>query len=201
MKNKAFTLLELLVVIGVIAILIGILLPAIGRAREGARRAQCANNLRQIGIAWFLYLDDNNEKFPSDMDYVYIFGGKAGQSGYGTPAEDRILNPYLDIYSEADKSAIEIFHCLSDDGNVPSGDIFFDRIGNSYMMNHYLLVGPSSLSSITASFSKLTLTRDMAFWHKPYQNQNHLFMDGHVKMHDWYDIDWIDSDYSKSVWM
>ena len=64
MREKAFTLLELLVVIVIIGLLAALLLPAFGRAREGARRAMCANNLRQIGIAWHMYLDDHNETFP-----------------------------------------------------------------------------------------------------------------------------------------
>jgi prepilin-type N-terminal cleavage/methylation domain-containing protein/prepilin-type processing-associated H-X9-DG protein len=64
MKKAAFTLIELLVVITIVGILIAIMLPVMGRAREEARRAQCANELRQIGLAIHMYIDDHNGKFP-----------------------------------------------------------------------------------------------------------------------------------------
>lgn len=64
-KEKGFTLIELLVVIAIIAILAGMLLPALNRARESARRIKCLNNVRQISVASHLYAADHREVFPS----------------------------------------------------------------------------------------------------------------------------------------
>jgi prepilin-type N-terminal cleavage/methylation domain-containing protein len=80
-KANAFTLVELLIAIGIIAVLIGILIPVIGKARESAKRLSCANNLRQIGQGIVIYGQQNGE-FPRTVFTYNNTGGPKAFSCY-----------------------------------------------------------------------------------------------------------------------
>jgi len=77
-RLKAFTLIELLVVIAIIALLISIVMPAINKVKEQARTIICRSNLHQYGLGMRMYLDDNRQRFPYTMEWLY----SARPSGY-----------------------------------------------------------------------------------------------------------------------
>ena len=159
--RKGFTLVELLVVIGIIAVLIGILLPTLSRAREQAKATQCLSNLRQLGMGLQLYQNDNKDFYPprrmffgfTYYESVYYWTGKSGTYANQytlASADKRYINRYLvpKILASAEFPAA---HCPSDDGA-------YNGYGNSYTGNYY------SGGGVDGRFYTLIDTKDTEGW-------------------------------------
>lgn len=150
-KKYAFTLVELLVVISIIALLMGILLPYLGQAREQSRRAACMANLHSIGQSIYIYANDNDDKLiPGDCSIAWdVWGQKTEQSGAEQQIYQQVNLGYLissDILPVPNDND-HIFFCPS--SRLPDGlrpyEHFADKWGYtekeapiSYMFNNDL---------------------------------------------------------------
>lgn len=130
-KYRAFTLIELLIVIAIIAILASILFPVFARARENARRASCASNMKQVGLAVMQYVQDYDEHFPGGSRLKLISNFNAPAS---TPTVHGLLIPYI--------KSLGIFNCPSAT-NATGGNAPTALSSTSYFMNGVFLQFPS----------------------------------------------------------
>jgi prepilin-type processing-associated H-X9-DG protein len=205
-ERGAFTTLELLVVLAVIAILAALLFPAVVKARKRAAEVVCTSNFRQIHLALALYQDNYKGRFPTNSEFL---GGGDGQYPGWPAASSRPLHPYL--------ATPEVFRCPADVGMDlrPGGGpnitpTMFQFAGNSYHLNERLrdrttdwvrsVGSPSKYIGLYEPPADEYLGRTYVYWHrarKPgsvtgkYHDDERgprvspiLFVDGHVEFVD-----------------
>ena len=134
-RTRAFTIVELLVVITIIVVLVAMLLPSLEKAREMARLTQCTSNLHQAGTALQLYVSQNKFRFPpKTYGTMFSWLGEKGSGGYAVVSADkRHLNRFLGDGYGADDD-VPIAKCPSDIG-ATSAIKFHDWCGSSYGAN------------------------------------------------------------------
>jgi len=166
-----FTLIELLVVIAIIGVLASLLLPTFGRAKETARGAACMSNLRQVGIALQLYVQDHRNRLPIMRDQPV--GTNPPPAGDYLPGADFVLSNYL--------GAVKVLQCPSDRQK------FYEQTGSSYGWNS-LLNGQDAdrmkVMGIDFDAHHIPLMFDKESFHAargPKKGVNYLYADGHIK--------------------
>ncbi len=173
-KNKAFTLLEALVATATIGALIAIIIPAVGKAKETARRAICASNLRQTGIATTSYALDRNGYMPSNASYIGLIHYRDAFGEFKPVDKGNLFT--LDYTSE-----LGIFFCPSADNFTPENEeIGIKNWGNGFVQSSYLYKNKPRKTNMLVNSNTATIndfepneSLGVDYNISPQKNQNH----------------------------
>ncbi|MFA9478882.1 prepilin-type N-terminal cleavage/methylation domain-containing protein [Phycisphaerales bacterium AB-hyl4] len=209
---RGFTIIELLVVITIIALLVAILLPALSKTREAARAINCGSNLRQVGLAMQMYLDDNNEYYPGERIWLsrvityltphnsHYYHGDIFQcptdelpSRYHSPPHWNFFNSYGYNYLN-----LSIFKGVDDPNNHRFGPHFSKITQPSYLLVHAdsgsgeMGMTPTNWH-VVSNMAVIPQSRPASRRHN--DGSNLLFADGHVAHHPYEEFGYLEDDW------